>query len=120
MSASDVRVGEKWLRGRRADATCAGYAETITERIAAKCDGRTTWNFELLLAYCTGVQCLSQDSLKIVDVKINVHRCPVALVSANIVGSLGRFASCWLLHYSDLRIATLENYVRRNRSCDLG
>ena len=91
----------------------------MAERIAAKGDGRVRAAFEFLLAFRAGVHGLCQEALKIVDVKIDMDRRPMALVSPEIVGSLGRFAASRFLDQADLRVATLENDVRRHRSSDL-
>src|SRR5204862_3875602 len=92
------------------------YAETIAERIAAKRDGRVSSAFEFLLTFSACVQRFDQDTLKIVDMKIDVNWSPVSLISTNVVRSLRRVGSCSFLNQADLGVATFENDVRRDRS----
>ena len=94
------------------------YAEAIAEWIAAKRDGRAFSAFEFLLAFRASVQGVDQDTLKIVDMEVDVNRRPVSLISANVVRPLRRFGSCSFLNQADLGAATFENDVRRDRSSD--
>jgi hypothetical protein len=50
------------------------YAETIAEWIAAKRDGRAFCAFEFLLAFRASVQRVGQDTVKIVDMEVDVNR----------------------------------------------
>src|SRR4029077_12314320 len=74
---------------------------------------------EFLLTFRTRVHCLCEKGFKIVDVKVDMNRRPVSLISANFVSPLGRFAPSRFLDQSDLR-ATFENDIGRHRSADLG
>jgi hypothetical protein len=94
------------------------YAETIAESIAAKRDGQAFSAFEFLLALRASVQCVDQDTLKIVDMEVDVNRRPESLISANLVRPLRRFGPCSFLNQADLGAATFENDVRRDRSSD--
>src|SRR5262245_9595729 len=119
------RVGSFLSTGRAATLPTSALmlpydAETITERVAAKRDRRASTDFEFLLAFRTGVHCLSQECFKIVDVKVNVNWCPVSVIPANIISPHSRLRSRRFLYQSDLRVSTFENDVRRNRSSDLG
>jgi hypothetical protein len=96
----------------------SNYAETITEWIAAKRDRRVFSAFEFLFAFRASVQHLDQDTLKIVNVEIDVNRRPVSLISTNVVRPLRRFGSCPFLNQTDLGAATFENDIRRDRSGD--
>jgi hypothetical protein len=98
----------------------SNYAETITEWIAAKRDRRALSAFEFLLALPARVQHVDQDTLKIVDMEIDMNRCPVSLIPANVVRSLRRLAPCPLLNQADLAAPTFENDIRRDRSSDFG
>jgi hypothetical protein len=92
------------------------YAETITEWIAAKRDRRALAAFEFLLAFPARVQHVGQDTLKIVDMEIDMNRCPVSLIPTHVVRSLRRLASRLLLNQADLAVPTCENDIRRDRS----
>jgi len=96
------------------------HAESIAERVAAKCDGRASTTFVFLLAFRASVHCLCQKGFKIVDVKVNMNWRPVSLISPNFVSSRGQFASSRFLDQSDLGVSTFENDVCRHRSSDLG
>jgi hypothetical protein len=114
-------------RKRRERVTClselrfrllSDYAETITEWIAAKSDRRALSAFEFLLALPARVQYVDQDTLKIVDMEIDMNRRPVSLIPTNVVRFPRRLASCPLLDQADLAAPTFENDIRRDRSSD--
>ena len=95
-------------------------AETITEGIAAKRNRRALSVLEFLLALPARVQHVDQDTLKIVDMEIDMNRCPVSLIPTHVVRSFRRLASCPLLNQADLAVPTFENDIRRDRSSDFG
>ena len=95
------------------------YAESVAEWIAAKGNGRAFSAFEFLLAFSASVQRVDQDTLKIVNMEVNVNRRPMSLISANVVRLLRRLGSCSFFNQADLGAATFENDVRRDGSSDL-
>ena len=109
-----VRLIRIWSGG------CSYHAESIAERVGAKCYGRAGAAFEFLLTFRAGVHCICQKGFKVVDVKVDMNRRPVSLISTNLVCSLGRFASSRFLDQSDLGISTFEQDICGNRSSDLG
>ena len=64
---------------------CADNAESIPERIAAKCNGWSALNVEFLLTLCASTEYPDQDSIKVIDMEIDVDRCPVTLVATNVI-----------------------------------
>jgi len=96
------------------------YAETVAKRIAAKCDRWAAAHFEFLLASRASIQCLGQDSFKVVDVEVDVNWSPVALISTNVVSPFRRFGPSRFLDQSDLRVTALENHVCCDWPSDLG
>jgi hypothetical protein len=76
--------------------------------------------FEFLFTSGAGLHCFFQEIFEIVDVKVDMNRRPVSLISANVVSSRGRFAPGRFLDQSDLGLTTFENDVCRHRSSDLG
>ena len=94
------------------------YAEPIAEWIAAKRDGREFSAFEFLLAFRASVQRVDQETLKIVDMEVDVNRRPGSLISANVVRPLRRVGPCSFLYQADFGAATFENDVSRDRSSD--
>jgi hypothetical protein len=99
---------------------CCDHAETIAKRIAAECDGRVRATFEFLLTSGASLHRSFQEIFEIVDVKVDMNRCPVSLISANVVSSPRRFAPGQFLDKSDLGFTAFENDVCRHRSSDLG
>src|SRR5262249_18406345 len=98
----------------------ANHAETIAKRITAKCDGWVCTTLEFLFTFRASAHCLRQKGFKIVDVKVDMNRCPMSLIAANVVSLLGRLAPSRFLDQSDLRVTTFENDICRHRSRDLG
>jgi hypothetical protein len=107
------QVGPKPTQSELRVCFLSDYAETTTEWIAAKRNGRALSTFEFLLAFRASVQCVEQDTLKIVDMKVDVNRRPMSLISANVVRP-----SCSFLNQADLGVAAFENHVGRDRSSD--
>ena len=98
---------------------CSHHAESIAERVGAKCYGRAGTPFEFLLTFRASVHCSCQKGFKVVDVKVDMNGRPVSLISTNLVCSLGRFASSRFLDQSDLGVSTFEQDICGNRSSDL-
>jgi hypothetical protein len=112
-------AGDHLLPNRNyASALFSDYAETIAEWIAAKRDRRVFSTVEFLLAFRASVQRVNQDTLKIVNMEVDVNRRPVSFISTNVVSPICRFGSCLFLNQADLGAATFEYDVRRDRSTD--
>lgn len=59
----------------------------MTKWIAAECDGAMLWVLEDLLALGAKRLDTLQGSVQVIDMEVEVHRRPVALVPASIVGA---------------------------------
>src|SRR5579863_1891062 len=105
---------------RRKSAAHSHDTEAVAERVAAECNGRPRSAFELLLAFGAGIHRACQNDLEIVNLKVDVNRRPVSLVSANVVRSFGRLGAGRFLDESDLSAPACENSVGRDGSGNFG
>jgi hypothetical protein len=94
------------------------HAESVAERIAAKRGGWPAAALEFLLAFRAGAQRPFQKGIEIIDVKIDMDRCPVTLVPAHAIGTQRRFATSRLLNDPDPGVAALEDHISRDGPCD--
>src|SRR5579872_1080811 len=90
-------------------------AEAVAERVAAECNRRPRAAFELVFAFPAGLHHACKSGLEIVDVKVDVNRRPVSLVTTNVVSSLGRFGAGGLLDESNLGVPASKNSIGRDR-----
>jgi hypothetical protein len=77
-----------------------------------------SFTFKPLLAFRASVYRVDQNTVKIVNMEIDVNRRPVPLISSNIARTLRREGSCSFLNQPDLGAATFEDDIRSNRSSD--
>ena len=85
MDTPGLRVEDVFKQVRALQLIDTDYAEAMSKWITAKSDWRVTGHAVDLLRFSTGSYRSCKSCLEIFNAKIDMYRCPVALVPADVV-----------------------------------